>query len=141
MREMTIETAAGDELTLAATFKASLEVADKIEDPLSIAREAALEAAMMQARMPYRPKFEFTTRNVVQIVHIGLRAAGNEMKVAEVEELVFDKGLVHARLWAADYIALLVEPKPAKPEVEPEDQISDQDRAGNGQSSKAGAAG
>lgn len=137
MREMTIEHG-GEEYTLAATFKASLEIADKIEDPISIAREAALEHAMMQARMPYRPKFEFTTRNVVQIIHIGLKAAGSDMKLADTEELVFDHGLVHARLWAADYIALIVEPKPTVPEVEPVDDYSDQDAAGNVKSSGAG---
>lgn len=141
MREMTIETASGEEISLAATFKASLEIADKIADPIEIAREAALEAAMMQARMPYRPKFQFTTRNVVQIVHIGMRAAGADVKQAEVEEIVFDKGLVHARLWAADYIALIVEPRPSKPEVEPVDELDDQDKAGNAPSSKTGAAG
>lgn len=131
MRSMTIEHG-GEQYELVATFKASLEVADKITDPLSIAREAALEAAMLQARIPYRPKFEFTTRNVAQIVHIGLKAGGSKMTLAEAEELVFDKGLVHARLWAADYIALLVEPKPTAPEVEPSDEVDDQVREGNG---------
>jgi len=139
MREMTFEHD-GEQYTLAATFAASVEIADKIADPLAIAREAALEAAMMQARMPYRPKFEFTTRNVPQILHIGMKAAGSEMTLKEVQEIVFDKGLVHSRLIAADYVALIVEPKPSKPEVEPDDDISDGEAAGNGPSSKAGAA-
>jgi hypothetical protein len=139
MRTMNIEHG-GETYTLAATFGASIEVADKVEDPLMIAREAALEAAMMQARMPYRPKFEFTVRNVPQILHIGLKAAGSDLTLPQVQEIVFDKGLVHSRLWAADYIALIVEPKPNKPEVEPEDDIDDQDAEGNGQRSKTGAA-
>jgi hypothetical protein len=138
MREMTFDHN-GETYTLAATFAASIEIADKVDDPLMIAREAALEAAMMQARMPYRPKFDFTTRNVPQIIHIGLKAAGSKATLAEVQEIVFDKGLVHSRLIAADYIALIVEPKPRKPEVEPEDEISDQEAAGNAQASKAGA--
>ena len=138
MREMTIEHD-GETFTLAATFAASVEIADKVDDPLSIAREAALEAAMLKARMPYTPKFSFTVRNVPVILYAGLRAAGSDLTLKQVQELVFDKGLVHARLWAADYIALLVEPKPSKPEVEPQDEIDDEDTAGNGQSSKAGA--
>lgn len=139
MRTMTIEHN-GETYTLAATFGASVEIADKVEDPLTIAREAALEAAMLQARMPYRPKFDFTVRNVPQILHIGLKAGGSDLTLAQVQEIVFDKGLVHSRLWAADYIALIVEPKPAKPEVEPEDEIDDQDAVGNGRRSKTGAA-
>lgn len=139
MRSMEIEHD-GETYTLTATFAASVEIADKVGDPLSIAREAALEAAMMQARMPYRPKFEFTVRNVPVILHIGLKATGANLTLKEVENLVFDKGLVHARLWAADYIALIVEPKPTKPAIEPEDEIDDQDAAGNGKGSKTGAA-
>lgn len=138
MREMHIEHG-GETYTLAATFKASMEIADKVEDPLHIAREAALEAAMLHARMPYRPKFDFTVRNVPMILHIGLKAAGSPLTLEHVQEIVFDKGLVHARLWAADYIALIVEPKPTKPEVEPEDEVDDQATAGNAPSSKAGA--
>jgi len=137
MRTMTIEHG-GETYELAATFKASLEIADKVGDPLEMAREAALEAIMMQSRMPYTPKFKFTVRNVPQILHAGMKAAGSEMKLAEVEELVFDHGFVHARLWAADYIALIVEPKPHKPEVEPNDDVDDQATAKNVQGSKRG---
>lgn len=134
-RDLTIEHD-GEEYILAATFKASIELADKVADPLEIAREAALEAAMLNARMPYRPKFQFTVRNVPVILHIGMKAAGSKLKLADVEELVFDKGLVHARLWAADYIALIVEPKPSIPDVEPEDEG---EPAGNVKSSGVGA--
>jgi hypothetical protein len=139
MREMTIEHD-GKTYTLAATFAASVKLADRVEDPLKIAREAALEAAMMKARMPYTPKFDFTVRNVPVILHIGMEAAGASTTIEEVQELVFSKGLVHARLWAADYVALIVEPKPAKPEVEPEDEVAGSTPAGNGKGSKAGAA-
>lgn len=140
MREMSIEHN-GETMVLAATFAASIEIADKVDDPLSIAREAALEAAMLKVRMPYRPKFEFTVRNVPVILHIGLKAAGSDMTLKQVEEFVFEHGLVKARLWAADYIALIVEPKPSKPEVEPDDDIDDETQAGNGQGSKVGVDG
>lgn len=132
MREMTFKHG-GEEYTLAATYKASIEIADKVEDPIIIAREAALEAAMMKARMPYRPKFEFTVRNVPTILHAGLKAAGSELVLGEVEEIVFDMGFIAARLIVNDYMALIVAPKPSKPEVEPEDEIPDDEvSAGNG---------
>ena len=138
MRTMTIETG-GETYELAATFKASLEIADKVADPLTIAREAALEAAMLKVRIPYQPKFTFTVRNVPVILHAGLKAAGSELKLADIEELVFEAGFVTSRLWAADYLALIVEPKPHKPEVEPEDEVDDdQATAKNVQGSKRG---
>ena len=141
MRTMTIENG-GETYELAATFKASLEIADKVADPLTIAREAALEAAMLGARIPYQPKFMFSVRNVPVILHAGMKAAGAELKLAEVEEMVFEAGFVTARMWAADYLALIVEPKPHKPEVEPEDEYAEDDQATakNVQGSKRGKA-
>jgi len=103
-----------------------------------LANEPARVAAWLSARSPYNPNFDVTVRNVPQILFIGLRAAGSELKLAEVEELVFEAGFVHARLWAADYIALIVEPKPTAPEVEPDDDIDDGQSVGNVKSSIAG---
>jgi hypothetical protein len=138
MRTLTIEHD-GEEHELAATFGASVELADRVGDPMFIAREAALEATMMQARIPYQPKFVFTVQNVPEILAIGLKAAGSKLKKREIEEMVFDAGFLHARKWAADYLALIVEPKPTVPLDEPEDEY-DEDEAGNGESSKDGAA-
>lgn len=132
MRDMTIETATGETHTLAATWKASVEIADSVGDPLMIARESALENAMLAARMPYQPKFSFTAKNVAQVVFIGLRAAGSELKLEDVQGMVFDKGLLHAQLWAADYIALLVTPKPNKIGDDVIDEVDDATEAGNG---------
>lgn len=113
MREITV-TIGGRELTLAATFKASLEIAQQVADPLTIAREAALEGMFLQQGLPYEPKWRFTVPNVIQILLIGLRAAGNPMKREELEELVFDAGFMAAKEAAGDYLALIVGPKPTE---------------------------
>lgn len=110
MREMTANLG-GEEITLAATFKASMEVAEKVADPLAIAREAALEALFSQSMQPYDPRFRFSVKNVPQIIFAGMRAAGDKRTLEAVQELVFDAGFVDARDIAVEYIALLVTPK------------------------------
>lgn len=125
----------GTDYELAATFAASIEIADKVADPLAIAREAAMEAALAQARIPYQPKFMFTIRNVPQILFAGFRAAGSTMKLKDVEELVFDMGFIEARAKASDYLALIVSPKPTKIDEEP-DEVGEE---GNAQSLEVGA--
>lgn len=113
MREITV-TIGGRDLTLSASFKASLEIAQQVADPLTIAREAALEGMFLQQGLPYEPKWRFTVMNVIQILMIGLRAAGSPLKQAEVEELVFEAGFLQAKEAAGDYLALIVGPKPTE---------------------------
>lgn len=110
MREITASLG-GEEITLAATFKASVEIAEKIADPLAIAREASLEAMFGQALQVYEPKWRFTVLNVPQIIHIGTRAAGDKRTLAEIQELVFAEGFPSARAIALEYLALIVTPK------------------------------
>ena len=112
----------GKDYELAATFAASIEIADKVADPLAIAREAAMEAALAQARIPYQPKFMFTIRNVPQILFAGFRAAKSDMKLKDVEELVFDMGFIEAREKASDFLALIVTPKPSREVAEEVDE-------------------
>lgn len=110
MREMTANLG-GEEITLAATFKASLDIAEKVDDPLSIAREAAIEALFAQSLQAYQPRFKFTVQNVPLIIFTGMKAAGDKRTLEQVQELVFDAGFVEARDVAVEYIALLVTPK------------------------------
>lgn len=110
MREMTA-TLGGEEITLAATFKASVEISERVADPLAIAREAALEALFMQNLQPYDPRFRFTVTNVPQIIFSGMKAAGDKRTLEQVQEMIFDVGFVDARDIAVEYIALLVTPK------------------------------
>lgn len=110
MRELTVSLG-GEDVTLAATFKASVEIADKIADPLVIAREASLEAMLGQAGQIYEPKWRFTVQNVPAIIHIGTKAAGDKRTLAEIQELVFAAGFIEARAVALDYLALIVTPR------------------------------
>ena len=61
----------GRKITLAATFKASQRIAEQVGDPLTIAREAALEAYMLSSGIVYEPKWRFTVENVPLILWIG----------------------------------------------------------------------
>lgn len=110
MREMTA-TLGGETITLAATFKASIEIAEKVADPLAIAREAAIEALFSQSLQAYDPRFRFTVKNVPQIIFSGMKAAGANRTLEQVQEMVFDEGFVNARDIAVEYIALLVTPQ------------------------------
>lgn len=111
MRELEV-TLGGRELRLAATFKASLEIAEKVGDPLTIMREATLEAMFLGRGIPYEPKWRFTVENTPLILFIGLKAAGEKVKLEEIQELVFEGGFIEAKDAASEYLALLVGPKP-----------------------------
>lgn len=110
MREIVVELG-GEELTLAATFKASVDLAERVGDPLLIAREAAIEAMMGANGVTYDPKWRFTVANVPQIIAIGLKAAGDKRKLEDVQELVFKAGFIEAKDAAVRYLAAIVSPK------------------------------
>lgn len=110
MREITV-ILGGEEITLAANFKASMEIAEKVADPLAIAREAALESVFANAFQAYDPRFRFTVKNVPQVLHIGMKAAGDKRTLEQVQELVFEAGFIQARDVATDYIAAIVTPR------------------------------
>ncbi len=116
-RRLTVDLA-GEEVTLAATFDASVEVMDKVADPLSIAREAAIEAQLGALGQVYDARFKLTVKNVPQIIFLGMKAAGDRRDLKSVQSMVFDHGFVAARAIALDYIALLVMPKGEEPPTE-----------------------
>ena len=111
MRKLTSEIC-GEERDLVATFAASIEIAEKVGDPLLITREAAIETVMLGGGIPYSPKWRFTVSNVPQVIHIGLKAAGENVKLSEVQEWAFEVGFPEAQRIAAEYIALITRPKP-----------------------------
>jgi hypothetical protein len=111
MREVTIQLG-GQELRLVATFAASVKLAEKVGDPLTIMREASLEAMFINMGIPYEPKWRFTVENVPMILFIGLEAANNRMKLAEVQELVFAAGFGAGKEAAVEYLGLIAGPRP-----------------------------
>lgn len=108
MRKFDFTAPDGTEHTLAGTFDASVEIADKIADPLFIAREAAVEAAIGPG---YQPKFRFTVQNVVLAIHIGIKAGGGKLTIKEVQSMVFDMGLRESMELASRYVAMIITPK------------------------------
>lgn len=113
MREMTVEIG-GEDCTLRATFAAAKELADKVGDPMRIAREAAIERVMLAQGLPYEPKWRFGVENVPLIIHIGLKAGGSDMRLSDVQDWVFDIGFNAAVGHAAQYLALINGPRPEK---------------------------
>jgi hypothetical protein len=107
----------GRQLTLKATFDAAAEIAKKVADPLAMAREAALEATLGAAGQVYHPRFAFTVENLPVIILAGAKAAGEGITLKEVQEAVFEEGLLRSKEIAAEFIAMLVMPnsQEAKP--------------------------
>lgn len=124
MREFT-GNLAGESLTLKADFKASIEIATKVGDPLMIARESNLEAMMLANGITYNPDWSFTVENVPVIIFIGLRGAKT---LEEVQELVFEAGFVEARELALEYLAMIIGPQP---ETVPDEDKATGDAEGN----------
>jgi hypothetical protein len=105
-------TLGGEAVTLAANFKASAEIAEKIADPLLIGREAHLEALLSRPGFPpYDPKFKFTVKNVPMLLFIGMKAAGAKVTLEQVQEMTFNEGFVSARDKATEYLALIISPR------------------------------
>lgn len=109
-RRMTA-TLAGEDVTLAATFDAAAEIMEKVADPLAIARDAATEHALSAAGVVYDAKFKWNVRNVPQVIHIGMKAAGDKRDLKAVQQMVFDYGLIEGSAVAIQFITMLVTPQ------------------------------
>jgi len=105
-------TIADESVELVANFAASMEIAKQVGDPLMIAREAALDAMMMEKGFPHNPKWAFTIENVPLLLHIGIKAGDSKMALGRVQELVFEEGFAKSRDTAIEYLALIVGPAP-----------------------------
>jgi hypothetical protein len=116
----TVIIALGDQtFDLGVTFGAATDIAKRVADPLMMAREAQVEAGMAAAGLNYQPKWVPTVDNVPVILHIGMKAAGGDMTLAQVQELCADAGFMEARDQAMNYVAAIVTPK-AQEKVEGE---------------------
>lgn len=110
MRSMTVEIG-GREFELAASFGAAAEIAKRVGDPLMIVREATLEAMMLRAGQTHAPKWMPTVENVPVILWVGAGGPAGKIKLAEMQEAVFDHGFVEAKELALEYMAMLVTPR------------------------------
>lgn len=110
MRKLTASLG-GHEFQLAATFGAASDLSEQVGDPLAIAREAQVEAMLANAGQVYHPKWQFTVKNVPTILHIGMKAAGSDKSLSQVQDMVVENGFMEAKSIALDYIAMIVTPK------------------------------
>ena len=103
-------TVGGLDLELALNFGAAREIAQKVGDPLGIAREAALEAMMSQAGIVHQPKWVPTVDNVPMILWIGAKHGGSTVKIEAIQDAVFAHGFLESKGVALDYLACIVTP-------------------------------
>lgn len=99
------------DIELAVTFGAATELHEKVGDPLAIAREAQVEAMLTSTGQVYHPRWQFTVKNVPVIIHEGMKAAGSDMKLKELQEIISEAGFMEAKAIALDYVAAIVTPK------------------------------
>lgn len=111
MRTMTTQLG-GKELTLTADFKASADLMNDVADPMYIMREALLEVMMIDKGVPYQPRWMFTVENIPKMMHIALKRAHPEMKLSEIQDLVFEQGFTESRAIIGNWLQLIVGPKP-----------------------------
>lgn len=107
----TVEVKLGDTTyELVASFKSSMDLSEKVGDPLMIFREAMVEAMMMEAGIEYTPKWRYTIKNIPIILHTGMKESGKTLE--DVQNLVFEVGFIQAQQAAFDYISAIVGPAP-----------------------------
>lgn len=111
MRSITL-TFGEKEYKLSANFKASLEIANTVADPMKMSREAAVEAMMLDRGFTYEPKFYFTVENVAQILWIGAKTSDKRVTLEDIQEAVFEEGFFSARDKAVEYLGLIIGPRP-----------------------------
>ncbi|WP_146746422.1 hypothetical protein, partial [Rhodovulum viride] len=102
---------AGQEIELAATFKAASEVMHKVVDPIFAAREIAVTAMLEAKGVEREPKFRFDVESIATVIYIGAKAADEEVKQERIQDLVFGAGFFAAAAVARDYINLLCIPQ------------------------------
>lgn len=101
----------GEDIELAATFKAASEIARLVADPLLITREIAMTAMLEGQSLSYDPKWRYTVDNLPVIIHIGMKAAGSQATLAQVQDMVFAAGFIAARQIATDYLTIICIPQ------------------------------
>lgn len=113
MREYTVKLA-DKELSLGITWAASMELSEKVADPLKITSEAQVKALSMQAGLrPPKGEFSWTVKAVADVLFIGTKHSKVEEKptLEDVQELVFDAGLDNAHAAALMYIGNMMNPE------------------------------
>lgn len=94
---------AGVEYQMPASYKVAREIGQRVGDPLAMAIKAE------QGEIPW------TLESTIDIVHIGVKAAGCSLSRDDVADAVFDDGLTNALQSAAELVSAIVAGGPDKP--------------------------
>lgn len=108
-RRLTV-TLAGQDITLAATFGAGEEIMDAVADPLMITKENLVEMQLGATGMVYDARFKWNFKNVPRVIWAGMKAAGDKRDLRDVQQMVFDHGMIESAGIAMQFVMLLVTP-------------------------------
>lgn len=93
----------GQKWAMPVCYAASREIAEAVDDPLSMAYKAA------------GGSLDMTTTTVVDILAIGLKHAGCGWTTDQIGEHVIDGGVINYAQTVGEYISALVSGGPSKP--------------------------
>lgn len=94
----------GKKIVLALNFNALEEISNEVCDAFEIVREEMTQAMLLQAGVPYEPKFKFTVGNVPEILYIAHKNADGEMSRDELRELSITGGMMDAKAAVVEYL-------------------------------------
>lgn len=106
-RSMTLSLG-GKQYELVASWKASMDIAENVMDPVVLAKDAALTQQFLKHNIAYDSKFEFTAENTARILHCALRSNGHELTFNEVGEAMVSDGIIEHVGEADKFISLLI---------------------------------
>lgn len=101
-----------EDITLAATFAASVEFSDRVADPIAVFRDFGNANIFAEQGIHYEPKFLFTVKNLPIMLHIGMKAHDPDVKLSTVQNMVFEQGFNAASSVVMEYLILLIGPQP-----------------------------
>jgi len=96
-------TLAGVEYAMPASYKVARDIGQRVGDPLAMAIKAE------QGEIPW------TLEATIDIIHVGVKAAGCSLSRDDVADGIFDGGLTGALQAAAELISAIVAGGPDKP--------------------------
>lgn len=112
----------GREYMLRPSWRASVDIADQVCDPMTIGAEMTKVETFAERGMNYRPDFQLGFVNSVQILGIAARANGHDLSDDQIGEEYSGGKMMDAVTHAATLIGLMLTPGPAKPSGKPKRQ-------------------
>lgn len=109
MREYTFKHG-GKTYRMVADFKATIRISKEVADPIQISIDMAREQLFTERGLPYRAGWKPDVESVTQIFQIGFDAAASGMTEEEVQQLVFDLGIMQATEYAFGYLGTITSP-------------------------------